>query len=274
MRNIFTVWLAEMTGRFRKHMLNPNKIPRALSKWKTKKFLKGEVRRKMNFTYVLGFVVLRDVVKSFRSVLLRLRERRPEGIEHEVTRGHDAAQRRNGISNCLFRVRHISSDNYLSKSEQQLPSSSSTLYSSDSSGAWISSHFRIQVRSADECVAPGRRQFRDTRWTSDGRLSSPETNLKVGLLPLFFMQLLLSHMFLSFMVRTSPLSPQFWNKKKKVKNKDFGPERTWTGDPRLTLVYPSHKTLGQRPRVLCSVSIRHRNFELGYYCINTKNYWK
>ena len=27
--------------------------------------LKGEVRRKMNFTYVLGFVVLRDVVKVF-----------------------------------------------------------------------------------------------------------------------------------------------------------------------------------------------------------------
>ena len=26
---------------------------------------KGEVRRKMNFTYVLGFVVLRDVVKVF-----------------------------------------------------------------------------------------------------------------------------------------------------------------------------------------------------------------
>ena len=38
------------------------------------------------------------------------------------------------------------------------------------------------------------------------RLSSPETNLKVGLLPLFFTQLLLSHMFLSFMVRTSPWS--------------------------------------------------------------------
>ena len=45
----------------------------------------------MNFTHVLGFVVLRDVVKSFRSVLLRLRERRPGGIEHEVTRGHDVA---------------------------------------------------------------------------------------------------------------------------------------------------------------------------------------
>ena len=56
-------------------------------------------------------------------------------------------------------------------------------------GAWISSHFRIQVRSADECVAPGRRQPWETRWTSEGRLSSPETNLKVGLLPLFFMQL-------------------------------------------------------------------------------------
>ena len=28
-------------------------------------YIKGEVRRKMNFTYVLGFVVLRDVVKVF-----------------------------------------------------------------------------------------------------------------------------------------------------------------------------------------------------------------
>ena len=27
--------------------------------------VKGEVRRKMNFTYVLGFVVLRDVVKVY-----------------------------------------------------------------------------------------------------------------------------------------------------------------------------------------------------------------
>ena len=29
------------------------------------RMVKGEVRRKMNFTYVLGFVVLRDVVKVF-----------------------------------------------------------------------------------------------------------------------------------------------------------------------------------------------------------------
>ena len=28
--------------------------------------VKGEVRRKMNFTYVLGFVVSRDVVKVFQ----------------------------------------------------------------------------------------------------------------------------------------------------------------------------------------------------------------
>ena len=84
--------------------------------------------------------------------------------------------------------------------------SSSTLSSSDSFGAWIFSHFRIQVGSADECVASGGRKPRETRWTSDERLSSPETNLKVGLLPLFSMQLLLSHMFLSFMARTSPLT--------------------------------------------------------------------
>ena len=151
---------------------------------------------------------------SFWSVLLRLWESQPGGIEHDVTRGHNAAYRRNGIWNCLFRVRHLLSDTCLSKSEQQLPSSSSTLSSSDSSGAWISSHFRIQVGSADECVAPGRRQPRDTRWTSDGPLSSPQTNLKRGLLPLFFMQLLLSHLFLSFMVRTSPLITCGWFQRK------------------------------------------------------------
>ena len=37
--------------------------------------------------------------------------------------------------------------------------------------------------------------------------------LKVGLLPLFFMQLLLSHVFLSFMVR-------IWKKKKRKKRKE------------------------------------------------------
>ena len=168
--------------------------------------VKGEVRRKMNFTYVLGFVVLRDVVKVF-PVSSSSFARKTTGRNR--ARSHSGAWR--GLKTkwdlkCLFRVRHISSDTSLSKSEQQLPSSRSTLSSFDSSGAWIFSHFRIQVRSADECVAPGRRQSRETSWTSDGRLSSPETNLKVGLLPLFFMQLLLSHMFLSFMVRTSPLS--------------------------------------------------------------------
>ena len=37
----------------------------SLKKKIAKEPLKGEVRRKMNFTYVLGFVVLRDVVKVF-----------------------------------------------------------------------------------------------------------------------------------------------------------------------------------------------------------------
>ena len=91
---------------------------------------------------------------------------------------------------------YLSWNNNSQAQAQRLP----TLTAPDS-GAWISSHFRIQVRSADECVAPERRQPRETRWTSDGRLSSPDTNLKMGLLSLFFMQLLLSHMFLSFMVR-------------------------------------------------------------------------
>ena len=125
-----------------------------------------------------------------------------------------------------------SSDTCLSKSEQQLPSSSSTLSSSDSSGAWISSHFRIQVGSADECVAPGRRQPRETRWTFDRRLSSPETNLKVGLLPLFFMQLpLLHNMFLLFMVRTSPLKRHSPHRAAGVKN----------GEVRLTFSFFSLK---------------------------------
>ena len=55
--------------------------------------VKGEVRRKMNFTYVLRFVVLRDVVKVFpvSSSSFARKTTRTGGIEHEVTRGHDAA---------------------------------------------------------------------------------------------------------------------------------------------------------------------------------------
>ena len=90
---------------------------------------------------------------------------------------------------------NLSRNNNFQAQARRFPTPNS---SSNSSAAWIFSHFRIQVRSADECVAPGRRQPRETRWTSDGRLCSPETNLKVGLLPLFFMQRLLSHMFPSF----------------------------------------------------------------------------
>ena len=79
--------------------------------------------------------------------------------------------------------------------------------------------------SADDCVAPGGRQPRETRLTSDGRLYSPETNLKVGLLPLFFMQLLLSHMFLSFMVRTSSLRREPYG------DGLFSVEKFWQSNP-------------------------------------------
>ena len=57
----------------------------------TQKLIKGEVRRKMNFTYVLGFVVLRDVVKDFPVNSSSFARKTTGGIEHEVTRGHDAA---------------------------------------------------------------------------------------------------------------------------------------------------------------------------------------
>ena len=45
----------------------------------------------MNFTYVLGFVVLRDVVKVFPVSSSSFARKTTGGIEHEVTRGHDAA---------------------------------------------------------------------------------------------------------------------------------------------------------------------------------------
>ena len=151
----------------------------------------------MNFTYVLGLVVLRGVGKvfPFSSSFARKTTGRNRARSHS---GAWCAKGQNEISNCLFRVRHISSDTCFSKSEQQLPGSSSTLSSSDSFGAWISSHFRIQVRSADECVAQGRRQPRETRWTSDGRLSFPETNFKVGFYHCSFCN------FFFHKVRTSP----------------------------------------------------------------------
>ena len=53
--------------------------------------VKGEVRRKMNFTYVLGFVVLKNVVKVFPVSSSSFARKTLGGIEHEVTWGHDAA---------------------------------------------------------------------------------------------------------------------------------------------------------------------------------------
>ena len=53
--------------------------------------VKGEVRRKMNFTYVLVFVVVRDVVKVFpvsSSSFVRKTTGRNQARSHS---GHDAA---------------------------------------------------------------------------------------------------------------------------------------------------------------------------------------
>ena len=112
----------------------------------------------MNFTYVLGFVVLRDVVKVF---FVCEKDDRGESSTKSLggmTRPKDEMGSQNVFSE--FDILH-SSDTCLSKSEQQHPSSSSTFSSSDSSGAWISSHFRIQVsyirwrvRGAREAAAP------------------------------------------------------------------------------------------------------------------------
>ena len=108
-----------------------------------------------------------------------------------------------GSDRRLLPYYNISSDTCLSKSEQQLPSSSSTLSSSDSSGAWISSHFFGSKWDplTSACGQGGARDSLNFRRSS----VLPRNESESGTLPLFFMQLLLSHMFLSFMVQTSPL---------------------------------------------------------------------
>ena len=170
----------------------------------------------MNSTYVLGFVMLRGVVKIFlisSSSFARKTTGRNRARSHS---GHDAPWRRNGISNCLFRVRQISSDTCLSESEQQLSSSSSTLSSSD-------------VPEPEFQVIFGYKWDPLTSaWRQGG--ASPErlAELPKGVSPLqkriwkwdFYhcssCNFLLSHMFLSFMVRTSPfrqdpLDLSFWS---------------------------------------------------------------
>ena len=163
---------------------------------------------------------------------------------------------------------NISSDTLLSKSKQQLPSSIPTLSGSNSSRAWIPSLFRIQVGSADDCVAPGRRHPRHSHWTSEGRLSSPETNLKVGLLPLFFMQLLLSHnMFLSFMVRTSPLNCVNWRNPISEPLRVVPVDRRWVrcaerGD---RIIFHANPNWNIRPPFLfeCKIGFSYRKLFVG-----------
>ena len=161
---------------------------------------------KMNFTYLLGFVVLRDVVKVFpvssssfaRTTPGRNRAWSHSGAWRGLKTKWDLKLSLPSPTSHPILVYLSQNNNSLAQARRFPPL------------AALEPEFSVVFGSKwdllTRCVAPGRRQSRETRWTSDGRLSSPETNLKVGLLPLIFMKVLLSHMFLSFMVRTSPLT--------------------------------------------------------------------
>ena len=161
------------------------------------------VRRKVNFIYVLGFVVLRDVVKVLpvsSSSFARKDDREEPSTKSlgGMTRPKDemGSQIVPSESNIFHPILC-----YLSRNNN-----SQAQFRRFSALTAQEPEFPVIFGPKWDPLTSAWRQLRETRWTSDGRLSSPETNLKVGLLPLFFMQLLFSHMFLSFMVRTSPLS--------------------------------------------------------------------
>ena len=136
----------------------------------------------MNFTYVLGFVVLRDVVKVF-PVSSSLMARKTTGRNRAWSHSGCMTRHKDDMGSQI-----ISSESYISHPILvYLSRNNNSQAQARRFAAWISSQIRIQVRSADECVAPGRRQPRETRWTSARRLSSPETNLKaVFFLPKVF----------------------------------------------------------------------------------------
>ena len=113
--------------------------------------LKGEVRRKMNFTYVLGFVVLRDVVKVFPDSSSSFARKTTAGNQ---ARSHSGALREFDIFHRL--LVYLSRNNNTQAQARRFPA----LTAPEPEFPVI---FRIQVRSADECVAPGRRQPRETR---------------------------------------------------------------------------------------------------------------
>ena len=173
----------------------------------------------MNFTYVFGFVVLRDVVKVF-PVSSSSFARKTTGRNR--ARSHSGAWR--GLQTKWDLKLSLPSPTYLIRYLFVWDGTTTSKLSLDTFQLWQlrSLNFRwfsYLFGSKWDPLTSAWRQPRETCWTSDGRFSSPETNLKVGLLPLFFMQLLLSHIFLSFMVRTSPLSLYSKSFRKYLKNK-------------------------------------------------------
>ena len=151
----------------------------------------------MNFTCVLGFVVLRDMVKVFpvnSPSFARMK------TEKNWPRSHSGA-RRGLMTTWGFKLVALPFQLVLARSWQdvaidRVESCASVSFCTckrDYPFRSFTDPSEIRWHRRGTREALGRRQLRGTRWTSDGRLSSPETNLKVGLLPLFFMQLLLSH---------------------------------------------------------------------------------
>ena len=172
-------------------------------------FLKGEVRRKMNFIYVLGFVVLRDVVKV-SPVSSPLFVRKTTGRNR--ARSHSGGWRglktkwdlKLSLPSPTYPIRYLffevgTTTPKLKLDAFQLWQLRSLNFQSFSDPSGI----RWRVRGVREAPAP-----RDS--LNFRRASLLSKNEFEWLLPLFFMQLLLSHMFLSFMVRTSLLTLRYW----------------------------------------------------------------
>ena len=157
---------------------------------------------------MLGFVVLREVVKSFPSVLLRCekgdREKSSTKSLGGMTRpkdemGSQIVSSESDISHPT--LVYLGRNNNSQGQARRFPALRARAPEDE-----LSVIFGSKWDPLMSAWRQGGANPRETHWTSNGRLSSPETNLKVGLLPLFFMQLLLSHMSLWLMVRTSPLS--------------------------------------------------------------------
>ena len=104
--------------------------------------LKGEVRRKMNFTYVLGFVVLRDVVKVFpvsSSSFARKKTYLEESSTKSLggmTRPKDEMGSQLSLPSPTYLIRYL-----FIKVRTTTPKLKLDASGSDSSGAWISSDF-------------------------------------------------------------------------------------------------------------------------------------